>query len=314
MTTKLPAWFLLTMLNLLLNGLWGALIELPEKRLSPPFPTSLGYVVWSLTFVPCAAYALWRVGWRLDVRLGTVWRGLLVGLLGGAGQFVLFEGLRVGPAYLIFPIVSVFPLITIVLSVLFLRERVNAWAGLGIALAFGAVVLLSIQEPGPGLASGYLWLWLTVAAFVMWGVQAFYAKLILRTIDAESVFFYIMVSNLVFIPLAVHQTDFSQPIGWGAGLWLTVAVQSLNAVSVLLLVHAQRTGKIIIIGPLASLAPTITTILSLVIYQRFPYIYNLYGMVLSVLALGLITYGELSAPAIASPASLTISTEKETLS
>ena len=36
-------------------GVWGALIELPEKA---GFPATLGYAVWSATMVPCALVAL----------------------------------------------------------------------------------------------------------------------------------------------------------------------------------------------------------------------------------------------------------------
>jgi hypothetical protein len=43
-------------------GVWGALIELPEKA---GFPPTLGYTVWALTMIPCAAVVLGVSGWRV---------------------------------------------------------------------------------------------------------------------------------------------------------------------------------------------------------------------------------------------------------
>ena len=37
-------------------GVWGALIEVPEKN---GFPATLGYVVWALTMIPAAIIALY---------------------------------------------------------------------------------------------------------------------------------------------------------------------------------------------------------------------------------------------------------------
>jgi uncharacterized membrane protein len=81
-------------------------MEFPEKHFSPGFPPTLGYVVWSFTMVPCAWIALKRTGWRLERSGKAIWYGALVGLSGSAGQLVLFHALQSGPAYLIFPVIS----------------------------------------------------------------------------------------------------------------------------------------------------------------------------------------------------------------
>ncbi|MBI1984444.1 MAG: EamA family transporter [Acidobacteria bacterium] len=53
-----------------------------------------------------------------------------------------------GPAYITIPIVSMYPVVTIVLAATLLRERAGKPAVLGVLLALGAIILLSIQEPG----------------------------------------------------------------------------------------------------------------------------------------------------------------------
>jgi uncharacterized membrane protein len=112
-------WILYTIITTLLWGIWGAFIEIPEKA---GFPATLGYSVWALTMVPCAVVALININWKLEYNLRSVYLGCLVGILGAAGQLILFQALRSGPAYVVFPIISLFPVVTIFLSTFFLKE------------------------------------------------------------------------------------------------------------------------------------------------------------------------------------------------
>jgi len=107
---RLPKWLMLSMTVPLLWGLWGALTEIPEKRLNPPFPPTLGYVVWSLTMIPVCVIALRKINWRLTRSGRSIFYGCAVGFSGAAGQLLLFRVVNQGPAYLIFPIVCLPPL------------------------------------------------------------------------------------------------------------------------------------------------------------------------------------------------------------
>ena len=75
--------------------------------------------------------------------------GSVAGLLGAAGQLVLFDTLRRGPAYLVFPVISLSPVVSVLLSVLLLGETASARAWSGIVLALVAMPLLSYQPPEP---------------------------------------------------------------------------------------------------------------------------------------------------------------------
>ena len=88
-------WLIYSLVTTAFWGVWGALIELPEKA---GFPATLSYAVWALTMIPPAAVALKIVGWRLERDRRSVALGLLIGLLGAGGQVVLVQALRVGPA------------------------------------------------------------------------------------------------------------------------------------------------------------------------------------------------------------------------
>lgn len=127
----------------LLWGVWGAFSEMPTKA---GFPATLGYIVWAISMIPCAVVALWRNGWKLDVSFRAVFYGLMVGLLGAAGQLILFQALRIGPAYIIFPFVSMSPVVTIALSLWLLKERPNKRQKWGIVVALLAIFFLSVQQ------------------------------------------------------------------------------------------------------------------------------------------------------------------------
>ena len=276
-------WLVFAAVTTLFWGVWGAFIEAPEKA---GFPATLGYSVWALTMIPCALVALRFAGWKLEYDRRSVLLGSAVGLLGAGGQIILFQALRTAPAYLVFPIVSLYPVLTVTLSVTLLKERASrrAWAGIVIALL--ALPLLSYQPPGSGSASGYLWLIGPVAVLLAWGLQAYVMKFSNQTMRAESIFFYMMATALLLVPAAVLLTDFSQPINWGwRGPWLAALIQVLNSIGALTLVYAVRYGKAIIVVPMTSLAPVLTIVLSLAIYHVVPHPVLVVGMVLACIAI-----------------------------
>lgn len=278
---KSKTWISFVIIHVLFMGVWGALIELPEKN---GFPPTLGYVVWALMMIPAAVVALAVNKWKLERDARSVRLGCLAGLLGAAGQLVLFLILRIAPAYLVFPILSLTPVVTILMAVLFLKESTGAmgWAGIGIAVV--AIFLLSYIPPGDSALSGYGWILLTLVPLLAWGAQGFVMRFANEHMKAESIFFYMTVSSLLLIPFALWMTDFSQPINYGLkGPYLSALVQVLNAFGALCLVYAFRYGRAIFVAPMTTaLSPVLTVILSLWIYSVFPHPVTLIGIVLAI--------------------------------
>jgi len=276
-------WLAYAIATTVLWGIWGAFIEVPEKA---GFPATLGYSVWALTMIPCALFALRIVGWKLEYDRRSILLGAGVGLLGAGGQLVLFEALRLGPAYLVFPIVSLYPMLTVLLSVLVLRERASKRAWVGIAVAAPALVLLSYAPPSSDSTRGASWLILCLLVFAAWGIQAYLMKFANETMRAESIFFYMAVTGLLLIPPAVMMTDFTKPINWGlTGAYSAAAIQILNSIGALCLVYAMRYGKAIIVTPMTAMAPVLTIILSLALYHKVPDQVLVIGMVLATISM-----------------------------
>jgi drug/metabolite transporter (DMT)-like permease len=280
-------WLVYALITTSFWGIWGAFMEIPEKS---GFPATLGYVVWSLTMIPCSLFALSRINWKLDRDRRSVVLGSAVGLLGAGGQLFLFQALRQGPAYIVFPIISLYPVLTIFLALVFLKERTHTRQWIGIFLAIVAMFFLSNPQVNPVSATGIGWLILAILVFIMWALQAYVMKFSNNTMQAESIFFYMTVTGLLLSPLAIVMTDFSQVINWGfRGPWLSAMIQILNAIGALTLVYALRYGKAIIVVPMTGLAPVITVVLSLVLYGVVPGSILLTGLIIASVAIVLLS-------------------------
>lgn len=274
-------WLGFALATVALWGVWGALSPLSAAH---GFPDTLVYCVWALTMLPPALYILWRGGWQLERSPRAVTYGLIIGLLGAGGQMLLFHTLTVGPAYFVFPVISLSPVVTIALSYLLLRER-TGWQGtLGIVLALVALPLLDLSFGRGGAGLG--WFLQSLLIMLAWGLQAYFMKLANDSVRAESIFAYMTLGALLLAPVALAMTDWSQPINMGLdGPWMTAGIQILNAIGALTLVYAFRHGKAMVVAPLSNAgAPLITAVLSLLFASVVPGPLKAIGLVLALVA------------------------------
>ena len=289
LTLPLPAgtsgaksrWLMYALITTVTWGVWGVFAGLPAEH---GFPETLNYVVWCLTMIPPAWIALRRAGVRLQTDRRSVALGLAAGLLGAGGQLVLFYDVRIGPTYLIFPIIALSPALTIALSYSMLSERTGKLGILGVVLALASLPLF---DYGNGGASNYgLWFWLALIVLAAWGIQAYVIKLANGSMNAESIFGWMALSAVASIPFALALTDFKQPIHWGwSGPGLAAIIQVLNAVGALTLVYAFRYGKAIVVSPLINAgAPLLTAVIAMCLSAGMPGPFKLAGVVLATVA------------------------------
>lgn len=287
MTTKsAPAgrlWLINALITVVLWGVWGAFSDQSPKH---GFPDTLVYCVWALTMIPPAFIALRASGTKLETSPRAIAYGMAVGLLGAGGQMVLFYAVTRGPAYLIFPIISLSPLVTIVMSFALLGERTGKLGILGILLALIALPIFNYSPADGASASGSAWFVLALIVMLCWGVQAYFMKSANNYMSAEGIFFYMMLAGLLLVPVAWLLTDRSQPINWGwDGPALAAGIQVLNAIGALTLVFAFRYGKAIIVAPLSNAgAPLATAVISLIALGVMPGTLKIIGLVLALAA------------------------------
>ncbi|MEC3966192.1 EamA family transporter [Flagellimonas halotolerans] len=280
---KSKLWLVFAIVTTVFWGIWGAFTGLPTEN---GFPETLIYCVWAVTMVPPAIIALKLVDWKLHRDKKSIFYGCLIGLLGAGGQMVLFHAVTQGPSYLIFPIISLSPMVTIILSYTFLKERTGILGTIGIILALLALPLFDYSDGSETTDYGYLWFILAVIVLLAWGLQAYFMKFANESMNAESIFFYMAVTGLAIIPIALLMTDFSEDINYGVdGPVLAAAIQILNSIGALCLVYAFRYGKAMVVSPMTNAgAPLITSVISMIVLGFVPGTFKVIGIILAVLA------------------------------
>jgi len=277
------SWLTYAILTTLFWGVWGALSSTPEKA---GFPGTLIYVTWAVSMLIPATVVFKRMNWKLEYDPKSIMLGSIIGLTGAGGQLALLtRALTEGPAHLIFPIISLSPIITIVLSFLLLREKVDKRGIWGIAMAIVALPLLSLSPPS-GSGSGFMWLFYALIVMAAWGFQAYVMKFANETMKAESIFIYMTITGLLLVPIPLFMTDFSKVINTGfSGMYLAFFIQLLNSLGALFIVYAFRYGKAVVVSPLTNaVAPVITIIFSLIMYQTMPVLFVGIGMFLAIVS------------------------------
>ena len=269
-------WLLFILITVVTWGIWGAFSDLQMDK--EGIPETVVYILWALTMIPCAIVALVINKGKFLHDGKSALLGCTVGLLGAGGQLVLFKALAIGPAYIIFPFISMSPVVVITLAAIFLKEKANKWQIAGIVVALAAILLLSIQTGGDDSpVSGWLWIVLAVLVLFAWGIQGFFMKFANNSMDAESIFVWMAISGLVLIPVAWFMDSdpmtaaeyFAQDGVMGASLG-GFGIQILNAIGALTLVYAYRYGKAVIVSPMEGLSPMVTVLLSLIILSVIP--------------------------------------------
>ncbi|MGH3359250.1 MAG: DMT family transporter [Nocardioidaceae bacterium] len=283
------SWIVYAALLVVFWGTWGALSSQPTTLYD--YPDEMIYVIWALTMLIPGYFALRGV--TFDRRPIAAWYGLIIGLTGAGGQLVLFQALTIGPAYLIFPIISLSPAITALMAIALLRERLTTLAVVGLIAALASLVLFNVSGGSGDVTTGP-WLLLAIGICVAWGVQAYFMKKAATVgVNDGTTFAYMTVSGLLLIPVAfLMMGGFPGGYPWQAPA-LTAGTQVLNAIGALFLVMALSRGKATIVTPSTNaLAPVLTVILSLAIYQTLPSSYVAIAMVLAIVGSTLMVYSD----------------------
>lgn len=143
---QMPAWLLWAVATIVLWGVWG----LVSKVASEGVDAYANQLLYTAGLVPLMVFVAWTVrrqatrGPATERRKGEGW-AFLTGILGGLGNIAFFEALVTGgKASVVAPVTALFPMVTVLLAMTFLRERLGRvqWTGLG--LAFVAIYLLSV--------------------------------------------------------------------------------------------------------------------------------------------------------------------------
>jgi bacterial/archaeal transporter family protein len=142
---KLPRWLLWSLVTIVLWGTWG----LVSKVASAGMDAYVNQLLYTAGLAPLLAFVVWTVHRResnatRDGRAMGVFWAFLTGILGGVGNIFFFQAMVAGgKASVVAPVTALFPMVTVLLALTFLHERLGRTQWLGLALAFVAIYLLS---------------------------------------------------------------------------------------------------------------------------------------------------------------------------
>lgn len=138
----MPRWLAFSLLTILCWGAWGAV----SKVASDGVDANTNQIFFTLGLLPLIAVAMRspRLRGGNQRSAGIAW-AFLTGILGGTGNIAFFRALVVGgKASIVVPATALFPLVTVILAVTFLRERMGGAQKVGLLLALVAIYLLSM--------------------------------------------------------------------------------------------------------------------------------------------------------------------------
>lgn len=135
------SWYFPSVIALLLYGAWGYCGTRASTFINPlsiTFYSSIGVLISGII-------ALVLLGFKLDLHAKGGLYGLLNGLASGIACIFFILALRNGPTMPVVLVTSMYPLITLILCAIFLKQELTLKQGLGMGFAIIALILFSME-------------------------------------------------------------------------------------------------------------------------------------------------------------------------
>jgi bacterial/archaeal transporter family protein len=248
----MPAWFAWSLLALVSWGVWAIVARVIGDALSPAQSQALS----TLGMLPIIAILpfIGRKQTSRNPRKGVA-TALVAGILSCLGNVTYYHALNRGEkAATVVPLTAMYPLVTIVLAVFLLRERLSRFQLCGIAFSVWAIYLLNVSSPEAFFSP---WMFYALLPVLFWGITGFLQKLSTNDIPGERSTLWFLVA---FIP-ATALILWNEPVRalsikiwlWVIGLGFFFALGNLA-----ILLAFARDGKASIITPLTALYPLVS--------------------------------------------------------
>lgn len=143
------AWFFFSMIALALWGITGVTQKLSTNRITSA--RSFLWFCWAMVALSGVVLIVAHPHWGL-ARVVVI-SAIAGGALNGLGAWTSFRALESGgKASIVISLISLYPLLTVLLAVLILGERLTLMQMSGAGIAIVAAILLSL-EPAPAVVS-----------------------------------------------------------------------------------------------------------------------------------------------------------------
>jgi drug/metabolite transporter (DMT)-like permease len=248
----MPRWLFWTAATVTSWGLWAVLAKVIGDGLTGA-QSQLLSTVGMVPVVLALAFSKDRAG-RTGGRRGEFY-ALAAGVVSGLGNVPYYDLYgRGGTAATAVSLTALYPVVTIALAAVFLRERVNRMQAVGLILALVAIYLFNVSEEG-GILSG--WLAYAFLPMALWGAAGFLSKLATGHLSGARAALLVLSGFLLTNVglLAVVPWPEDVPLRtWG----LVSALGFCLAFGNFAVVLAYADGKASVITPLAGLYPVVS--------------------------------------------------------
>lgn len=265
-------WLVFAILAALCWGVWGILAKFISGDISP-YANHLMFTIGMLFTIPMVLH---KCKIREANLKGIIW-GLVAGILAVIGNVAVYKSFGAGGlAAVVIPVTNLYPLVTIVIALLVLKEEMHWLNGIGILIVVPAIIMLSGQTEifdNPTLFFENLglkvWLLFALVALLFWGFFSAAQKVTTNYISAEWSYLSFIVSSILlslgFMAFGLVEFNFSQQT-----LWVGSLAGMLNGLGVLASFAAYRAeGKASQVTAIAgALQPVFTIILAIVFLKE----------------------------------------------
>lgn len=259
----IPRWLLWAVVALVSWGLWAIISKLIGEALSAAQSQALSTI--GILPVMLAISALKGPPAHGSRRSGIVFASG-AGLLACVGNIAYYRALNIGgKASTVIPLTSLYPLVTVVLALLLLKEKLNSTQRTGVLLSLVAIYLLNVQSDQNLISA---WLVYALVPIVVWGVAGLLQKLSTNHVSGETSTLWFLAT---FVPVAVVIL-FLEP--WPAGIrvktWVLVTALGLffGLGNYGILAAFASGGKASVITPLTGLYPIVSVPIAVIFLKE----------------------------------------------
>lgn len=263
-------WLIYCTASMLIWAVWSLLSPIASRDLSG----SMVQILSSVGLLPFAFVLLFSKNLKKTsgLRKGLI-LALATGVTAGLGNVMLYDALgRNGPVSLVFPIISLAPLIPVLAAPFLFKERIRGIQAFGIAVALMAIVLLNMS-PSSSItvdASSLFaaWMLYTLLALVIFGITFITQKGATYFISDElSTIAYTV--GFIMLDFILFFTDHSLRWDFPArATWVSLFIGVLMGAGTLTLFAAYRYGKASVVTPFSQLYPIITVLVGVWFYHE----------------------------------------------
>lgn len=274
----MPRWFFWSIVALISWGIWGITPKFIGNSLSATQSQALS----TIGLIPMMA-AIWFLP-RSNPPDGKAPFGrafaFAAGLFACLGNMTYYDAINSGgKAATIVSLTALYPLVTILLAMILLKERLGRIQQLGIILSVAAIYLFNVADPSAALSPAISYVLLPI---VCWGTAGLLQKISTNHISGELSTLWFLAA---FFPVSAfllwqEPSRVSLPIGTWAWVIALGLFFALGNYGILAAFAAQ--GKASVITPLTALYPVVSVPLAILFFGEQIHSRELIGIILAL--------------------------------